>query len=116
MSEKIVRYLRDVLQRINRIEQYVEDLDYAAFAQDGKTRDAVLRNFEVMGEAAKRVPGTFRNAPPEIPWKEISGMRDVLIHQYDQVDERIVWKTIQQRLPVLKSALQDLINHLERGV
>jgi len=75
------------------------------FLNDKKTLDAVIRNLEVMGEAAKNISDDFKNENPEINWRGIAGMRDKLIHGYFGVDSLMVWKTIQKRLPELKDQL-----------
>ncbi len=79
-----------------------------AFMEDGKTQDAVMRNFEIMGEAAKRIDDTTKQKLPEIPWKNIAGFRDVLIHQYEGVDIAAVWKTIEKELPMVLALLKKL--------
>jgi uncharacterized protein with HEPN domain len=75
-------YLAQILERIDRILEYTAEGKDAFFA-DGRTQDAVIRNFEVIGEAAKRIPGDYRENHPLIPWRALSGFRDVLIHQYE---------------------------------
>jgi len=70
---------------------------------------AVIRKFEILGEAAKNIPENIRNEKLELPWKEMAGMRDKLIHFYYGVDHALIWATIHKRLPIIKSGLQDLI-------
>jgi uncharacterized protein with HEPN domain len=72
-------------------------------------QDAVIRNFEVIGEATKRLSDAIRNRRPDIPWREIAGFRDVLIHDYMGVNLRRVWLVVEQHLPALRDALDDLI-------
>ena len=98
-------FLEDILEAIERIEDYTQDMDFESFASDKKTFDAVIRNLEVMGEAAKNISEIFKNENPEINWRGISGMRDKLIHGYFGVDPLIVWETIQKRIPELKDQL-----------
>jgi uncharacterized protein with HEPN domain len=74
-------YLAQIIERIDRIREYTTD-GKKAFFNDERTQDAVIRNFEVIGEAAKRVPDEYRKNHPSVPWRELSGFRDVLIHQY----------------------------------
>ncbi|MBC7224303.1 MAG: DUF86 domain-containing protein [Anaerolineae bacterium] len=83
--------LRDIREAIRRIEDYTAAMTYEAFLDDTRTQDAVLRNLEVLGEAAKRVSPALRNKHPEIPWREMARLRDRLIHHYFGVNLDIVW-------------------------
>ncbi len=105
-------YLAHILERANRIEVYVRD-GHDAFLTDHKTQDAVIRNFEVIGEAAKRVPPAFRSAHPSIPWQTMAGFRDVLIHGYEGVDINKVWTTATKDLPAVRSAIAAILPPLE---
>jgi uncharacterized protein with HEPN domain len=105
-----ILFIEDILEAIERIEEYTPNMDFESFASDKKTVDAVIRNLEVMGEAAKGISDDFKIDNPEINWKGIAGMRDKLIHGYFSVDPEIVWETIQKRLPELK----DQLNKIEK--
>ncbi len=105
-------YLAHNLERAGRIEQYIRDGE-EAFLTDPKTQDAVIRNFEVIGEAAKRVPDDYRARHPEIPWQLMAGFRDVLIHAYEGVDVRRVWAIATRDLPVVKAAIAAILPPLE---
>jgi len=88
-------------------------MTYDSFVADEKTVDAVLRNFEVIGEAAKKVPTNVRDEYDEIPWDEMAGMRDKLIHGYATVDLEIVWTTVSEDVPLIVSQLKRIRDDLE---
>ncbi len=90
------------------VERYTAD-GRDAFMADDKTQDAVVRNLEIIGEAAKRLSDDLRNKHPEIPWKQAAGLRDVLSHDYMSIDLTIVWNVIDARLPALREAARDLL-------
>jgi len=107
-------YIDDILEAIKNIEEYVRGLDYDEFTQDRKTVDAVLRNFEILGEAAKHVPESVRRKYPEVPWKAMAGMRDKLIHEYFGVRFDVVWETIKERLPELRRIITNVLEDMGR--
>jgi len=102
-------YLKDILAAIESIEAFVEGMDLEAFRVDDKTTSAVIRKFEIIGEAAKGIPEEIRRSYPQIPWKEMAGMRDRLIHFYSGVDYQLVWMTIKERLPQVKPEIQKIV-------
>lgn len=106
-------YLAHILERASRIEAYVQD-GHAAFMRDPKTQDAVIRNFEVIGEAAKRVPPEYRAEHPSIPWQLMAGFRDVLIHGYEGVDLGRVWITATRDLPTVRDAIAAILPPLDQ--
>jgi uncharacterized protein with HEPN domain len=108
MQRELV-YLLDMLQSAQMIQTFVEGMDQAAFEQDIKTQDAVIRRIEVIGEAVRRTSIAFRASHPEIPWQQIAGMRSKLIHEYDRVDLVAVWEVAQRDIPVLIAQLEPLI-------
>ena len=102
--------IRDILASIERIKEYTRNLDFEQFRSDTKTFDAVVRNFEIIGEAAAHVPEEIVANHPEIPGQDMRDMRNVLAHEYFGINENIVWNTIQDDLlplvPQLKSLLE----------
>lgn len=113
MSKRIPSVIiEDILECIEKIISYTFGIDYDAFLKDSKTREAVYRNFEVMGEAANRMPAEFIDKSPEIEWHKIISTRNIIIHSYDEIDDSIIWNIIQNSLPELQSKLQSLLKTL----
>ncbi|GIV16049.1 MAG: hypothetical protein KatS3mg022_1484 [Armatimonadota bacterium] len=90
-------------------------MTYEQFAVDKKTLNAVLRSIEVIGEAVKHVPEEIRQRYPDIPWKEMAGMRDKVIHFYFGVDTKIVWNSITERIPAIQTRLQTILEEVEKA-
>jgi uncharacterized protein with HEPN domain len=101
-------YLADILQALQRVEE-IGQRGHDAFLADWLLQDAAIRNFEIVGEAVKRVSAELKAAHPEIPWADLAGFRDVLIHQYFRVDLEIVWALIEQRVAALRGDLARLV-------
>jgi len=105
--------LEDMLQSAKRIKRYTENLDLNSFMLDDKTIDAVVRNFEVIGEAANRIDPDFRDRNPEIEWKRIRGFRNRIVHDYFGIDYEIVWSIIESYLDELIDWLETIIEENE---
>ena len=97
-------YLDDILAAIGRIQSYVEGMDYPRFAADQRTMDAVIRNLEIIGEAARSLPAEIKDAIPETDWRKIVGLRNLLLHEYFAVSTRVVWDIVQSKLDPLRAA------------
>lgn len=111
MSERNAEaFLQDMLEAAQRILDYTEGQDYASFRQDYKTQDAVLRNLEVLGEAAKNIPDGVRKQYPSLPWREMAGTRDRLIHHYFGVNLDVVWGIVELELPGVVAELEAIID------
>jgi len=106
-------YLAHILECIERIESYVAK-GKDAFLAESIIQDAVIRNFEVIGEATKRIPDTYRQANPSIPWRSLAAFRDVLIHQYEGVNPLRVWHIVETDLQPLKAAIAALLPPLDQ--
>jgi len=102
MKRDLRVYIEDILESIKKIEEYLEGITKDRFYNETKTQDSIFRRLEIIGESAKNVPEEFRKKYPEIPWKSIAGMRDVLIHGYFKVKLERVWKVLEEDLPELK--------------
>lgn len=105
-------YLLDIADSIYWIEMIVQD-GREAFMQSRIYQDAVIRNFEIIGEAAKLVSPELKQAHPDVPWHRVSGLRDVLIHQYHRVDLEVVWQIIEGDLPDLKQKTAVILGELD---
>ncbi len=103
-------YLDDLLEALQKSQQFIVGLDYDLFAQDDKTVFAVIRALEVVGEATKQIPDEVRPRYKQVPWREMAGMRDKLIHEYFGVDLEVVWKTVNEDVPMLIPLIEDIIN------
>jgi len=114
MSERAdIEFANDILEAIQRISRYLGNLSYDDFLKDTKTQDAVIRNIEIIGEAAKGVTEELRAKYPHIPWKSMAGMRDRLIHHYFGVNLDIVWQVISEELPSLTPELSQITKAAE---
>ena len=102
-------FLEDILEAIRKIRHYTGGLSLQAFTADAKTFDAVIRNLEIIGEAVKQIPEDIRSFRPEVEWKRVGRLRDILIHQYFGVDAQIVWDIVQNKLAPLEQAAKALL-------
>jgi uncharacterized protein with HEPN domain len=113
MSKRIPSVIvEDILECIKKILNYTAGMDYDKFLKDSKTREAVYRNIEVMGEAANRMPNEFIDKYSEIEWHKIISTRNIIIHSYDEIDDSIIWNIIQNSLPGLQLKLESLLKSL----
>jgi uncharacterized protein with HEPN domain len=105
MARDFEVYLGDIRQAIGKIQSYTAGLTRDMFDQDDRTIDAVIRNLQIVGEAAKAIPDSIRAAYPNVEWKKVAGLRDILAHQYFEVDLDIIWDVLQNKLPELDREL-----------
>ena len=100
--------LDDIRTSISKIERYTAGLNEASFLADEKTVDAVVRNLEIIGEAAKQLPAQFRKVHPAIPWSQIAGLRNRIVHDYAGIDLKLVWHILQTAMPKLTIQIAEL--------
>ncbi|MFZ1518981.1 MAG: DUF86 domain-containing protein [Ignavibacteriaceae bacterium] len=101
----------DIIESINKIEEYTTDLSYDDFEENNLITDAVVRNIEIIGEASKNIPSEVKNQFPDIPWQKLRGIRNRIVHDYFDIDRTIIWYIISNELSPLKKSLQD---HLKK--
>jgi len=108
-------FLKHILESIEEAEGFVENTSEEEFSRDVKTQDAVARRIEIIGEAVKNLPESFKKKYPEIEWREIAGMRDKLIHHYFGIEMSVVWSTSKKDLPKLKKQISKILGSLEKS-
>jgi len=114
MKDEFLDYIEDILKAMDDALAFVKDMNYEAFAKDRKTVYAVIRALEIIGEASKHVPSSIKDHCPEIPWKDIAGMRDKVIHAYFGVDLKRIWSTVNEDIPSIKPSFEKLLSHNEK--
>jgi len=111
MKNRNMLYLTDIIESINKIEAYIKGIDYDSFCCNEMMFDAVIRNLEIIGEASKNVSDEIKSKYPEIPWKQMTGVRNILIHEYFGVDESIIWEIVtrdlQETKPLILKVIQE---------
>jgi len=115
MTERsLAEFLQDILDTIADIETFTANVEFEAFRANREKVLAVVKSIEILGEAVKKIPDDIRTQYPEIPWKAIAGMRDMLVHEYWGIDANVVWATVQEGLPPLKAVIMEVAKKLQR--
>ena len=109
MSAEFLDYIEDMLDAMGKAEILLQGVSYEQFAGDFRIHFAVVRALEIVGEAARRIPAHIRDQNPAVPWKSMAGMRDRIIHGYDNVDLEIVWNAITQEIPRIRPLLRQIL-------
>lgn len=109
MPREFKVFLKDIVFAIQRIDGYVRGLSYEDFSQNQLVQDAVVRNLEIVGDAVKHLPADVQRQHPEVEWKKIAGLRDILIHAYFWVDHAIVWDVVVSKIPELKKQVSEIL-------
>jgi|AP12_2_1047962.scaffolds.fasta_scaffold238556_1 uncharacterized protein with HEPN domain len=110
MSRDYRLYLDDIIEAIRRIKDFTNGMEFDAFKADIKTQDAVVRNLEIIGEASGRLPEAVRRAAPEIEWRKVVGIRNILAHGYFGISLPIIWDVVQNKLDELSDACLHLVS------
>ncbi len=112
MNKDPLVFISHIIDSIKDIEHFMKNVSKELFFKNKEKRSAVIRQIEVIGEAVKNLPSDFKDRNPNIPWKDIVGMRDKLMHHYFGVDLETIWKTVNRDIPVLKKQVQDIMKEL----
>jgi len=114
MKRKISLYIKDILENMNKAVEFAGDINLEEFKNDEKTSYAIVRCIEIIGEATKQVPSEVRDKYPEIPWRDMAGMRDKLIHFYFGLDVKKIWLVIIEDIPQIRPLLANVLNEMEK--
>jgi uncharacterized protein with HEPN domain len=107
-------YMTDICDATEEVSEFTRGMDFPEFLADKRTINAVIRSLQVIGEAAKKIPGDLRERYSNIPWRQMAGMRDKLIHEYHGVDLEMVWTAVREELPPVKPLIQRALQDMEK--
>ncbi len=113
MKREVGDYIEDIISAMGKAINFVKNISYEEFTRDDKTVFAVVRALEIIGEAAKNIPDDIRKNYPLIPWKDMTGMKDKVIHEYFGVKLSIVWRAVKEEIPPLKPIFEKILGDIE---
>lgn len=113
MANRNLLFLTHIVECIQKLEFILKDLNYGEYLQDWIKQDAIIRNVEIIGEAISNISDDLKSKYPDVPWKEAKGMRNILIHEYFQIDYDEVWNTLHEDIPDLKFKIMAILNDLK---
>ncbi len=113
MIRNVELYVKDIVEFMERAEEYIDGYSIEEFLNDKKTSDAVIRFIEVIGEASKNIPHTIRREFPSIPWRDMAGMRNKVIHSYFVVDFENVWLVVKEDIPIIKPKIKEVLDYVK---
>jgi len=106
-------YFRDILEAIRKIKRYTENINFEEFADNELIQDGVVRNLEIIGEAVKNIPEDVKRDNPDVEWRKIAELRDILIHAYFGIDVEVVWDIVKNKVPKLKEKIENILSKLD---
>jgi len=109
MSRDLQLYLTDILIACEKVLRYTNEMNFEQFIADDRTFDAVIRNLQIIGEAVKNVPSDVRDRHPEIEWRKIAGLRDILAHTYFQIENEIIWDIVENKIQPLQRNINQML-------
>jgi len=115
MKRKYGDYIEDIVEAMSKVKKFTKNMSYQDFIKDEKTVFAVVRALEIIGEAAKNIPESLRRKYPEIPWKDMAGMRDKLIHEYFGAKLEVVWDTVKVEIPALRLKFRRIVKDFKKS-
>lgn len=113
MKREIGDYVEDIIDAMDKAMEFVKEMSYDEFIRDDKSSFAAVRAIEIMGEAVKNIPQGVKKKRLSIPWREMAGMRDKIIHEYFGIDSKIVWETVKERIPKIRPLFEEMLKDIE---
>jgi len=115
LDKDISIFLKHIIESAELIEKYLDKKSLKDFLATSQIQDSVIRRLEIIGEAVKNIPDDFKKSYPDLPWRKIAGLRDILIHQYFGIDLELTWEITIKNIPELKTEIMSVLNRLNKG-